>query len=75
MKKILVTALKFYKKHISPVFLILFGSGCRFSPTCSDYTIQAVEKFGSVKGLTLGFKRFMKCHPFGEFGYDPVPER
>ena len=75
MKKILIFILRFYKKFISPVLEFLFGKGCRFTPTCSQYTIEALEKFGAAKGLTLGIKRFLKCHPWGGSGYDPVPTK
>ncbi len=46
---------------------------CRFQPTCSQYTYQAVEKYGSLKGLYLGFLRIVRCHPWSKGGYDPVP--
>ncbi len=46
---------------------------CRFTPTCSEYTIEAIKKYGSIKGLRLGIKRVLKCHPGGKKGYDPVP--
>lgn len=53
----------------------LFGKACRFTPSCSQYTIEALEKYGTLKGLGLGIKRFSKCHPWGGSGYDPVPEK
>jgi len=74
VKNLLVFILKVYKKTFSPVLEALFGKACRFTPTCSQYTIEALEKFGVVKGLILGFKRVAKCHPWGSSGYDPVPE-
>lgn len=46
---------------------------CRFNPTCSEYMIQAVEKYGTFKGVRLGIKRILRCHPKGKYGYDPVP--
>ncbi|HAF42150.1 MAG TPA: membrane protein insertion efficiency factor YidD [Sphingobium sp.] len=46
---------------------------CRYSPSCSEYAIQAVRKYGAIKGSWLGFKRLMRCHPWGGSGYDPVP--
>ncbi len=48
---------------------------CRFQPTCSNYMIEAIEKYGTLKGLKLGIKRILKCHPFGPMGIDNVPER
>ena len=53
-------------------FLVPFGQ-CRFRPTCSEYTYEAVERFGVIKGSILGGKRILKCHPFHEGGWDPVP--
>lgn len=55
--------------------VFVFGGGCRFTPTCSQYTIEALEKFGTVYGLKLGIKRFLKCHPWGGSGFDPVPDK
>lgn len=46
---------------------------CRYAPSCSEYTIQAIVKYGAIKGSWLGFKRLMRCHPWGGSGYDPVP--
>ncbi len=72
MKALLIFTLTFYKKIISPVTERVFGNACRFTPTCSQYTIDALDKYGAAKGLVLGVKRLLKCHPFGGFGYDPV---
>jgi uncharacterized protein len=58
-----------YKRILSPIL----GRHCRFYPTCSDYMQQAVEKFGAAKGIWLGFKRLLKCHPFHAGGLDPIP--
>lgn len=49
-------------------------SMCRFTPTCSQYTKEAIDKYGSFKGTWMGIKRILKCHPFGKKGYDPVPD-
>lgn len=73
MKRILISVIKFYKKFISPILEVFFGKACRFTPTCSEYTIEALEKHGSVGGIKLGIKRFLRCHPWGGSGYDPVP--
>jgi putative membrane protein insertion efficiency factor len=72
MKDLVIGILRFYKRNISPVFENLFGKACRFTPSCSQYTIEALEKFGLTKGLRLGFKRFLRCHPWGGAGWDPV---
>ena len=73
MKFFLIQTLKLYKKAVSPILEAFFGKACRFTPTCSEYTIEALEKFGTLKGLSLGIRRFSRCHPFGGFGHDPVP--
>lgn len=69
MKKIVLFLIRGYKKYISP----LLGKHCRFYPTCSQYTLEAIEKYGLAKGLYLGTKRILKCHPFHPGGIDPVP--
>ncbi|MGL4663319.1 MAG: membrane protein insertion efficiency factor YidD [Culicoidibacterales bacterium] len=71
MKFILLKIIQFYQKFISPSL----GSNCRFYPSCSEYTKQAVENFGVVKGLKLGLNRINRCSPENsEVGFDPVPE-
>ena len=73
MKKIFslifIIPIKIYQILISP----LLGSNCRFTPTCSQYTIEAIQKYGPIKGGWLGFKRILRCHPWGGCGHDPVP--
>ena len=71
MKKILILLIRFYQKFISP----MFPAKCRFYPTCSQYTLEAVKEHGAIKGTYLGIKRILKCHPFHEGGYDPIPKR
>ena len=71
MKNFLLKIIKFYKQNISPYFAQQ-GVHCKFEPTCSEYTRQAIEKYGSLKGIYLGFKRFIKCNPFSKGGYDPL---
>lgn len=71
MKKIIIFLLKAYKKIISPIISI-FGFNCKYYPTCSEYMVQAVEKYGVIKGVLLGTKRILKCNPFSKGGYDPL---
>ncbi|MCG6842568.1 membrane protein insertion efficiency factor YidD [Fusobacterium nucleatum] len=71
MKKILILLIRFYQKFISP----MFPAKCRFYPTCSQYTLEAIKEHGTIKGTYLGIRRILKCHPFYEGGYDPVPKR
>lgn len=65
------TLIKLYSWCISP----LLGSNCRYSPSCSEYSSIAFERFGAVKGCCLTVKRLCRCHPWGGDGYDPVPEK
>lgn len=69
MKRLLLWLLRFYKRNISPTL----PPSCRFTPTCSEYAYQAVEKYGAVRGSYLATRRILKCHPFHPGGYDPVP--
>lgn len=69
MKKILIFLIKFYRKFISP---LKGKSSCRFYPTCSKYSLEAVEKYGSIKGSYLSVKRIIRCNPFNSGGYDPL---
>ncbi|MHB1048666.1 MAG: membrane protein insertion efficiency factor YidD [Bacteroidota bacterium] len=71
MRYILIFIVRVYQMAVSP---FLPANSCRFYPTCSQYTIDAIRIHGSVKGLYLGTKRILKCHPYHEGGYDPVPE-
>ncbi|MBQ7352628.1 MAG: membrane protein insertion efficiency factor YidD [Clostridia bacterium] len=71
MKKIFTLPIKAYKKFISPVL----PKACRFTPTCSEYAIEAIERFGVVRGSMLASYRIMRCNPFSKGGYDPVPEK
>lgn len=68
MKRVLVGVIRFYQVFISP----LKGQTCRFYPTCSEYTIQALKKYGIIKGFWKSMKRILKCHPFHPGGHDPV---
>jgi putative membrane protein insertion efficiency factor len=69
MKTIALAAIRFYKRYISP----LLGSSCRYYPSCSQYTYEAIEKYGVLKGSWMGIKRISRCHPFAKGGFDPVP--
>ena len=68
MKKFCLFLIKIYQ-----YFSKFTPPSCRFTPTCSEYTRQAIEKYGVIKGIWLGIKRISKCHPWHEGGYDPVP--
>jgi len=80
MKKIIISGIKIYQKlnlFSQPVLKSIFISdaSCRYSPTCSEYTLQAVARFGSLKGLYLGARRIISCNPFSKGGFDPVPTK
>jgi len=70
MTKLLVGLIRLYQVTLSP----LVGRGCRFQPTCSNYAVEALTRFGFFKGSYLMVARILRCHPWGGFGYDPVPE-
>ena len=69
IKSVFIYVIKGYQIFISPVL----PPACRYYPTCSNYCIQAIEKYGAAKGFVLGAKRVLRCHPFHPGGYDPVP--
>ena len=69
MKSVILRIIKFYREWISP----MKPPSCRFIPTCSEYAMIAVEKYGTYQGLILTVKRILKCHPFHRGGFDPVP--
>ncbi len=68
MRKIFILAIKFYKKLISPIL----PPSCRFYPTCSEYSIQALEKYGVIIGGAKSIWRILRCNPFNKGGYDPI---
>ena len=68
-KRVFLALIQFYRKAISPHF----PPSCRFSPTCSQYALQAIRKYGALKGGFMALKRVLKCNPFHPGGYDPVP--
>jgi len=69
VRQVLIGALRFYKKFISP----LLPPRCRFAPTCSVYAMEAIEIHGALRGSYYAVRRLLKCHPFHPGGYDPVP--
>jgi len=69
--RLLIVALRFYKRWVSP----MLGQRCRFVPTCSEYSMTAIERFGAVHGSWLTVRRLARCHPLCPGGHDPVPER
>ena len=70
MKSVLIALVRGYQLLISPVL----GNNCRYMPSCSAYTLEAMEKWGPWRGIWMGIKRVGRCHPFHAGGYDPVPD-
>ncbi len=70
MKRVLIAMIRFYRKYLSGMKRY---THCIYRPTCSQYAIEAIEKYGALKGSWLAFKRILRCNPFAEGGYDPVP--
>ena len=77
LKWLVILPVRFYKRYISKPLHCLAGpaAGCRFTPTCSTYFIEAVQVHGALKGTALGIWRILRCNPWGGSGYDPVPPR
>ena len=69
MKNILIAMIRFYQKFLSP----LKHTRCPYTPTCSQYALEAIQKYGAVKGSLLSCWRILRCNPFSKGGYDPVP--
>lgn len=69
VSRALIALVSFYRRYISP----LLPDSCIYSPTCSEYALEAIEKYGAAKGGWLALRRILRCHPFHAGGYDPVP--
>jgi putative membrane protein insertion efficiency factor len=69
IKKVFIYLIRLYQKVLSPIL----GAQCRYTPTCSQYAVEALQKYGALKGSWLAFKRILSCNPFGGHGHDPVP--
>jgi uncharacterized protein len=80
MKQLILKIIRFYQKYLSfdtgvLKFLWLSDGACRFTPRCSEYMYQAIERYGIITGSWLGFKRILRCHPWNKGGWDPIPQR
>ncbi|MBP3885319.1 MAG: membrane protein insertion efficiency factor YidD [Olsenella sp.] len=69
VEKLLISLIRGYKKYVSP----LLPPSCIYEPTCSQYALEAIQKYGPLRGTWLGFRRILRCNPFHKGGYDPVP--
>ena len=67
----LISIIRMYQLFISPIL----GQNCRYLPSCSEYSIESIKQFGFFRGIFLSLKRISKCHPWGNHGYDPVPNK
>lgn len=73
VRKLLVGAIRLYQMFLSPVLFAIAGPSCRFTPSCSQYAIEAVSKHGALKGSWYALRRILRCQPLCKGGYDPVP--
>ena len=75
MKFLLISVIRFYQLALSPILQVLCGPGCgcRYSPSCSHYFLEALHTHSAMQGTFLGIRRILRCHPWGGCGYDPVP--
>lgn len=69
VKRVLLVLIRGYQKYLSP----LFPASCIYEPSCSQYALEAIDKYGALRGSWLAFKRILRCNPFHKGGYDPVP--
>jgi uncharacterized protein len=67
-RRVSIGLIQLYRKYLSP----MLPPSCRYTPSCSLYTLQAIEKYGAIKGLSMGMLRLLRCHPFARGGFDPV---
>ena len=70
LKKGIISLIRFYEKYLSP---LKWRTHCIYTPTCSEYAVQAISKYGIIKGILLSLWRILRCNPFSKGGYDPVP--
>jgi len=70
-KKLFIWPVRLYQLTLSP----LMGANCRYTPSCSQFMIEAIEEWGPIKGIWLGLRRISRCHPWGGHGHDPVPKK
>lgn len=71
MKRLALASIRWYQRNVSPGI----GPACRFQPTCSHYTYEAIERYGALRGAAMGAWRVLRCNPLNDGGFDPVPER
>jgi putative membrane protein insertion efficiency factor len=75
IKRLLLAFLRLYRDWASPILHVLFPSGCKFQPTCSEYASEAIAVYGALRGGGMAMGRLLRCHPFSRGGFDPVPLR
>jgi uncharacterized protein len=73
MTRVALGVIRVYQIVLSPALTVVFGNSCRYVPSCSRYTYEAIERYGWIRGSWMGMKRVARCHPFARGGYDPVP--
>ena len=73
MRRLAIGLVRLYQVCISPLLVAIWGDSCRFTPSCSQYAIEAIGKHGAVRGIAYAVRRIARCHPFCKGGYDPIP--